>query len=58
MTPPAAPPPAGAAPRAAAPVAPRWITPTAKFSGPMSTTLIVRSTPGVAFTALTSSSLI
>jgi hypothetical protein len=33
------------------------MTPTAKFSGPMSTTLIVRSMPGSAFTAFTSSSV-
>ncbi|PYQ97505.1 MAG: hypothetical protein DMF94_32010 [Acidobacteria bacterium] len=57
-----APPPAPA-PRAAAPpppaaaLAPRWMTPMAKFSGPMSTTLIVRSTPGSEFTFFTSSSV-
>ncbi|PYQ94046.1 MAG: hypothetical protein DMF97_19020 [Acidobacteria bacterium] len=53
----AAPPPAAPVPRAAPPVAPRWMIPTAKCWLPMSTTRIVRSIPGVAFTALTSSSV-
>ncbi|PWT84739.1 MAG: hypothetical protein C5B57_04275 [Blastocatellia bacterium] len=54
----AAPAPAPApVPRAAAPGATRWMMPTAKCSLPMSTTRIVRSTPGVAFTAFTSSSV-